>query len=229
MKKFGETFLSDATDCSYLEARQSRFENFFALELSPEETDLVLSSGWRKFGPHFFRPLCGSCRACTPLRVLTQDFAPSKEQRRVLKGASQLISTFGELEYDPQYFKLYQEHSLEKFKNIPISSERDFFESFFIPSTPALVHRIEFEGNLIAAGLLDIGTQSLSSVYFFYDPKFSKSSLGTLSALREIDYARLQNIPHYYLGYYIEENKHMRYKARFSPHQLFDWYNQTWK
>ena len=229
MKKFGELFLSESTNCPYLEEQRARFENFFALELSPEETDFILNSGWRKFGPHFFRPQCEKCQACTPLRVLTDSFVATKEQRRVLKKGRELKSTFGPLEYEPRYFELYRQHSIEKFKSIPITSEQDFFESFFIPSTPSLLHRIEYDGELVAAGLLDKGELSLSSVYFFYDPSFSKYSLGTLSALREIEYARTSALPHYYLGYYIKENKHMSYKARFSPYQLYDWYNQTWK
>lgn len=81
----------------------------------------------------------------------------------------------------------------------------------------------------MASGFLDIGSSSMSSVYFFYDPDYHRYSLGTLAILREIEQAKKLGLTHYYLGYYIAENKHMNYKARFSPHELYDWYNKVWE
>ncbi len=228
MKKFGEIFLSDEDNCSYLSDRKSRFENFLALDLSYDEIDLVLSRGWRKFGPHFFRPKCPSCQACRPLRVLTKEFTPSKSQRRVLKKSAAVKSKFIEINYRPAYFELYQKHSQAQFENIPISSEREFVESFLIPSAPALIHELVVGDQLVALGFCDVGTNSLSSVYFCYDPEYSDLSLGTLGALYEIEWAKSQGLQHYYLGYYIKENRHMSYKARFSPHEIYDWYNESW-
>ncbi len=228
MKKYGETFLSEDSDCSYLPDRLSRFENFLALELSLEETDFVLAQGWRKFGPHFFRPQCENCRACVPLRVLVNQFKPTKSQARIIKKSSEIRSEFKELNYRPEYFDLYQRHSKVQFGNIPITSEREFLEAFFIPSAPAIIHEISYQNQLVGLGFCDVGASSLSSVYFCYDPDFKFLSLGTLSAINEIEWARARGLNHYYLGYFIAENRSMNYKARFSPHELYDWYNEVW-
>ena len=46
------------------------------------------------------------------------------------------------------------------------------------------------DGKLIAVGVIDILPYCLSSVYFFYDPDYSFLSLGTYSALKEIEYVQ---------------------------------------
>lgn len=229
MKKYGENFSSPEAFCPYLPEQLSTYENFFALELSGEETDFILQAGWRKFGPHFFRPQCKSCQRCIPLRVPSEQFEMNKEQRRIWRKGALVKSHFHPLQYDPKLFELYQKHARAKFNSVPVDDEKDFLETFLIPATPALGHSLFLDGQLIASGFLDLGDKSLSSVYFFYDPDFARYSLGTLAILRELQYARDQKISYYYLGYYIAENQHMNYKARFSPHQLYDWYTKSWK
>jgi arginine-tRNA-protein transferase len=40
--------------------------------------------------------------------------------------------------------------------------------------------------------------------------------------LTELDYARRRNIPHLYLGYWIQQNQSMNYKAGYVPHELLN-------
>jgi arginine-tRNA-protein transferase len=42
------------------------------------------------------------------------------------------------------------------------------------------------ENQLIAVGVVDLLTESVSSVYFFYDPSYKKYSLGVFGVLSEI-------------------------------------------
>jgi arginine-tRNA-protein transferase len=41
---------------------------------------------------------------------------------------------------------------------------------------------------LIAVGVVDITSEVMSSVYFFYDPLFEEFNLGTFGALVEIEW-----------------------------------------
>ena len=43
---------------------------------------------------------------------------------------------------------------------------------------------------LIAVGIVDILPESVSSVYFFYLPKYKKLSLGIFGALKELDFIK---------------------------------------
>ncbi len=97
------------------------------------------------------------------------------------------------------------------------------------------VQTLEFEytldGKLIAAGLADICSRSLSSVYVYYDPDLSSRSLGTFSALQEIFLARNYGIPYYYLGFWVSDCGSMNYKSRYKPYEVlsedFQWIGQA--
>ena len=80
-------------------------------------------------------------------------------------------------------------------------------------------------GELIAVGVVDILENCLSSVYLFYDPKYSFLSLGRISALYEIMFTRSihsahEDFKYYYMGYYIHSCPKMRYKADYRPSYL---------
>lgn len=76
------------------------------------------------------------------------------------------------------------------------------------------------DNKLIAISVIDFLPNSVSSVYFIWDPDYAHLSLGTLLSLREIQMCHELGIPYYYLGYYIDDCKKMRYKAKFGGELL---------
>ena len=84
MLKLSDRVVSKEFDCPYLPGRMVRNEHFCAMDLNGEELGDYLQTGWRKFGIYYFRPVCDNCKACTPLRVLANDFHASRSQRKVL-------------------------------------------------------------------------------------------------------------------------------------------------
>jgi leucyl-tRNA---protein transferase len=72
----------------------------------------------------------------------------------------------------------------------------------------------------VGAGICDVSSRSLSSVYFYFDPEHCDRGLGTWSILREIGLARELQLAYYYLGYWIEGCSKMAYKAAFGPHEI---------
>lgn len=49
------------------------------------------------------------------------------------------------------------------------------------------------DNEFIAVGVVDIFEDNLSSVYFYYEPKYSVYSLGVVGAIYEIEYVRQLN------------------------------------
>ena len=219
--------LTPPMPCPYLPGKVLVYASFYADGLDGPELTWFLSRGWRRFGHNFFRPACPGCRACIPLRVPVERFRPNRSQQRALRRCAHVRVTFGPLRYESALFDLYHSHSLVRFGQE--HSFEDFAASLHSPACPVTLSRYEEGGRLIGAGYLDQGSDGLSSVYFVYDPDFSRLSLGTFSVLREIDEARSLGLPFYYLGYVVAGYDRMTYKSGFTPHQLFDWDDGLWR
>ncbi|KAL6937466.1 hypothetical protein ACO0RG_003976 [Hanseniaspora osmophila] len=71
------------------------------------------------------------------------------------------------------------------------------------------------KGKLIALAVLDFLPTGVSSVYFIWDPDYSKWNLGKISALRELALVTILQRDYYYLGYYIDDCPKMMYKKKF--------------
>lgn len=90
------------------------------------------------------------------------------------------------------------------------------------------------DGELIAIGVIDILPNCVSSVYFMYDIKWERFSLGKLSALREASLAKelhtagVVDLKALYMGFYIHSCKKMRYKGDYYPSYLADPEEYTW-
>jgi leucyl-tRNA---protein transferase len=72
----------------------------------------------------------------------------------------------------------------------------------------------------IGCGILDVGPDCLSSVYFYFDPAEAARSLGVFSALCEIEACRTTGLSYWYAGFYIRECDRMNYKANYRPYEL---------
>lgn len=221
-----EPDFSEPVDCPYIEGGKFTQEYFYAYDLNEKEFDQFLSTGWRRFGLFFFRPSCVHCQSCIPLRVSTTRFSPTKSQRRVLKKNSETSIRLSPPEYRDEIFEIYKKHSKVKFGQD--STLAHFKDSFFRQAVPSVQSEYYIDGKLVALGFLDISSKALSSVYFIYDPDFSEYSLGNFSIMKEIEISRELGIEYYNLGYWIEENKKMSYKGKFSPYQTYHWDKKVW-
>ena len=86
--------------------------------------------------------------------------------------------------------------------------------------------RYFLDETLVGISIVDFGASDISSVYFYFDPELSSRSLGTYSALVEILWMKRQRMRYYYLGLYVEDCRHLNYKARYHPHERL--VNKRW-
>ena len=151
-------------------------------------------------------------------------FRPSRTQRRVLRRGEPIALEIGPPAYRDEKYEIYRRHK-ERFGGAGPSrgeSPDAFRKSFYEAGnfTRECVYRLE--GRIVAISFLDLTRRAASSIYCCFDPEFARWSPGTLSILREIAQARELGIPYYYLGYWVHENRSLRYKADFRPCEAFD-------
>jgi leucyl-tRNA---protein transferase len=208
--------------CPYIPGMGACEQVFMAESFSPEMYHDFMDIGFRRSGCYFYRPDCDNCRECRPIRTVLSDFSPSKSQRRVLRKNEDVTISIAAPKFTREKNRLYN-YYLESRHNAHLEAPASELKSFLYSSP---VQTIEFEyklrGKLIAVSLADICSRSLSSVYVYFDPDRASRSLGTLSALREMVFARDYHIPYYYLGFWIPDCGSMNYKDRFKPYELLN-------
>ncbi|WP_028972720.1 arginyltransferase [Spirochaeta cellobiosiphila] len=226
MKYLEKPKFSHPSACPYIEGEEYRQEYFLAYDVNEVELDELFEAGWRRFGAYFFRPACRFCRKCIPIRTVIPELNLSKSQRRVMKKNADTRVIVNPLRYDERHFEIYKKHSLIKFHNE--EDEEAFKQSFYLPAAPCGIIEYYRDNILVAFGFLDFGKESLSSVYFVYDPDYSQYSLGSFSVITEIKLGQKWGKRHYNLGFWIKENRSMSYKDRFKPCEIMDWDNYQW-
>ena len=77
------------------------------------------------------------------------------------------------------------------------------------------------DNKLVAVGILDLGAEAASSVYFYFEPnpEISRLSPGVFSVLQEIAFCRRSGRKFHYLGLYVSDCKSLNYKANYNRHQ----------
>jgi arginine-tRNA-protein transferase len=214
--------------CPYIPGRVASNRAFLAERIDPEIYHAFMDAGFRRSGRVVYQPACAGCRACVPIRVPVAQFTPSKSQRRCARRNADLTLDVGPATATDEKFDLYRRYTKARHRSGEEGGDqsdepqREAFESFLYHSP---VDTIEFRyrdaaDRLLGVGICDVSERSLSSVYFYFDPDQSRRGLGTFGAIQEIAFAREGAIPYYYLGYWIEPCRSMRYKSEFRPFEL---------
>ena len=217
-------YLGGPHPCSYLPDRTAR--TLFVDPHLEKDTRLhghLQNLGFRRSGDELYRPDCGACKACVPIRIPASRFEPRRIQRRIWRrNAADTRLTWVPAQLTDEYFDLYYRYIQTRHPDGGMSDpEPDDFERF-LTSHWSETHFLEIriKGRLMSVAVTDPLPQGLSAVYTFFDPEFDDRSPGVFSVLCQIAETRRIGLPWLFLGYWVAGCRKMHYKAEYRPVQL---------
>ncbi len=220
--QFPKFYVTASSPCPYIEGQEER--KVFTELRGPDAEALneaLGKVGFRRSQTVVYRPACETCAECVSVRVLAQQYTPSRSQRRIAKLNADLsaevkppVTTDEQFDLLSRY--LGARHGDGSMAGMTRSEFDDMVESSPV-QTVQIEYRKSITGELIAVALTDELTDGLSMVYSFFAPDMERRSIGTYLIHDHILRSARANQPHVYLGYYVKDSSKMNYKARFKP------------
>jgi arginine-tRNA-protein transferase len=225
-------YLTAPSPCPYLEGRQERkvFTHLVGNK-APELNDLLTHGGFRRSQSIAYRPACDLCRACVSVRVIADEFQPSRNLRRVLSRNTDLVGDMRNAVPTSEQYSVFRSYLDSRHSEGGMADMTVLDYAMMVEDSHVNTRIIEYRlrtvdtgitgkgGDLIAVALTDILSDGLSMVYSFFETGEEYRSLGTFMILDHIERARKMGLPYVYLGYWIEGSTKMDYKGRFLPQQ----------
>jgi arginine-tRNA-protein transferase len=222
----GEITIYDQPEpCPYLAGQVARLPlKMQSRKLTPAEFDERLERGERRTGPFMYGTRCPACQACEPIRLEVDRFRPTRTQTRVWKRGQELFRCEVQTpRADSERIALFNLHR----RGRDLAHEREDttsagYRQFLVESCCDTVEVAYYLGErLVMVAIVDRGQEALSAVYTYFDPdpEVARLSPGVFSILYELELCRLWEKRHLYLGFYVAGNEHMRYKAKYHPHE----------
>ncbi len=188
----------------------------------------LIQQGFRRSGKFAYRPHCESCNACTPVRLLVEEFTPSRSQKRSFKHHQNLQVNILPLAFHSEHFELYNDYQSarhsEKINGDKSNNEADDkasqYRDFLVESNvETLLIEFRLDDALKMVSVVDVLRDGISAVYTFYNTDDLHTSYGTFNIVWLNTWARTLNLPYLYLGYWIKDSQKMAYKQKFKPQQ----------
>lgn len=226
-------FMTAPAPCPYLPGQVERkvFTHLVG-QRAPEMNDILTQGGFRRSQNIAYRPACEGCRACVSVRILVDEFEPTKSMKRVAAANLDLVSKEYPAEPSTEQFSLFRQYLDSRHQSGGMSDMTVLDYAMMVEDTHVNTRIIEYRlreegdgiserpaGRLVAAALTDLMADGVSMVYSYYDPDVEDRSLGTFMILDHIRRARAKGLPHVYLGYWVEGSRKMAYKTRFLPQE----------
>jgi len=226
-------YLTAPSPCPYLPGREERkvFTHLVG-ERAPELNDLLTHGGFRRSQSIAYRPACETCRACVSVRVVVEDFRPTRSMRRVLDRNSDLVAEMRVPVPTSEQYSVFRGYLDSRHRDGGMADMTVLDYAMMVEDSHVETRIVEFRrrgpdsritgrgnGPLLGVALTDVLSDGLSMVYSFFDPDAGERSLGTFIILDHIARARRLGLPYVYLGYWVKGSKKMDYKGRFMPQE----------
>jgi arginine-tRNA-protein transferase len=226
-------YLTAPSPCPYLPGQEERkvFTHLVG-ERAPELNNLLTHGGFRRSQSIAYRPACERCRACVSVRVIADEFRPTRNMRRVLDRNSDLVGEMRVGVPTSEQYSVFRAYLDARHYDGGMADMTVLDYAMMVEDSHVQTRLVEYRrrgadagtsgrgvGELLAVALTDVLKDGLSMVYSFYEPEYGRRSLGTFMILDHIARARRMGLAYVYLGYWVRDSRKMDYKGRFLPQQ----------
>jgi arginine-tRNA-protein transferase len=225
-------YLTAPSPCPYLPGQEERkvFTHLVG-ERAAELNNLLTHGGFRRSQSIAYRPACETCRCCVSVRVLVDEFRPSRTMRRVSEINADLVGEFRTAVPTSEQYSIFRAYLDARHHDGGMADMTVLDYAMMVEDSHVDTHMIEYRrrrvdtaitgrgGELLAVSLTDVLIDGLSMVYSFYEPDEGSRSLGTYMILDHIARARRMGLAYVYLGYWVRGSRKMDYKSRFLPQE----------
>jgi arginine-tRNA-protein transferase len=226
-------YLTAPSPCPYLPGKEERkvFTHLVG-ERAGELNDLLTHGGFRRSQSIAYRPACEACRACVSVRVVAEDFRPTRSMRRVLERNADLVAVMRVAMPTSEQYSIFRAYLDARHRDGGMADMTVLDYSMMVEDSHVETRMVEYRrgdpdggftgrssGELQAVALTDVLSDGLSMVYSFFEPEAADRSLGTFMILDHITRARRLGLAYVYLGYWVEGSRKMDYKGRFLPQE----------
>ncbi len=226
-------YLTAPSPCPYLPGQEERkvFTHLVG-ERAAELNDLLTHGGFRRSQSIAYRPACETCRACVSVRVIAEDFQPTRSMRRIAERNEDLVGEMRAAVPTSEQYSVFRSYLDSRHRDGGMADMTVLDYAMMVEDSHVETRIVEYRrrgpdsslngrgaGTLLAVALTDVLKDGLSMVYSFFDSDEAARSLGTFMILDHIARARQMDLPYVYLGYWVQGSRKMDYKGRFLPQE----------
>jgi len=226
-------YLTAPSPCPYLPGQEERkvFTHLVG-ERAAELNDLLTHGGFRRSQSIAYRPACETCRACISVRVVAEDFRPTRSMRRNLERNNDLVGEMRVAVPTSEQYAVFRSYLDARHRDGGMADMSVLDYAMMVEDSHVETRMVEYRqrgpdsaingrgtGKLLAVALTDVLSDGLSMVYSCFDAEEASRSLGTFMILDHIARCRRMSLSYVYLGYWVQGSRKMDYKGRFLPQQ----------
>jgi leucyl-tRNA---protein transferase len=221
-------YLTAPSACPYLAGKEERkvFTHLVG-ERAAELNNILTQGGFRRSQSIAYRPACEGCRSCVSVRVVADEFRPTRSMRRIANRNADVTSEMKIAVPTSEQYAIFRGYLDSRHRDGGMADMTVLDYAMMVEDSHIETRIIEYRrhgdgrngDDLLAVALTDVLGDGLSMVYSFFEPDEAGRSLGTLMVLDHIERAQRMGLAYVYLGYWVSGSRKMDYKGRFLPQE----------
>ena len=180
-------YLTAPSPCPYLPGRHERkvFTHLVG-DKAGDLNDLLTHGGFRRSQSIAYRPACDQCRACVSVRVIANEFRPSRNFRKILARNADIVGEQRSAVPTSEQYSVFRAYLDQRHRHGGMADMTVLDYAMMVEDSHVETRIIEYRKRsadsgitgrgeeLIAVALTDVLSDGLSMVYSFFEPSEQK-------------------------------------------------------